>query len=326
MKNVSTITFNCIHPNFAKSNTEKFAVYPVSYISLLMIFCMAVLSQSAWASIQSQTKSAIANIEINSPAIQQASRYKKVDDISAYWVSEKLDGVRARWTGKQLISRNGHPFNAPIWFTADLPPIALDGELWIGRGQFDRVSGIVRQHQPNDKLWQQVKLMLFDLPNNKQSFTQRLSQMQTLVKNLGVAHLQVIPQQRLNSETKLQQLLDSVVKAGAEGLMLHHGQAKYQHQRVAHLLKVKKHQDAEAVVIAHLPGKGKFKGMLGAIKVRDKQGVEFKIGTGFSHDERKNPPLIGSVITFKYFGKTSKNKPRFASFLRVRYEVESRYR
>lgn len=290
-------------------------------ISKLLIVCVFCLPLHCLAKAPVTDKS----YARERPSVQQASRYQSVDDIDAYWVSEKLDGVRARWTGKKLISRNGHSFNAPAWFITNFPTTPLDGELWIGRGQFELVSGIVRQHQPDDKLWQQVKYMLFDVPQSPEPFTKRIEQMEQLVQKAQVSHLRVIPQLRLNNETELQQLLEKVVANGAEGLMLHHGQAQYQDKRVAHLLKLKKHQDAEAVVIAHLPGKGKFTGMLGALKVRDAHGVEFKIGTGFSNEQRKSPPLIGSVITFKYFGKTSNNKPRFASFLRVRYEVGSKF-
>ena len=267
----------------------------------------------------------VAMANAHSPAIQQASVYHHVDDISAYWVSEKLDGVRARWTGKQLLSRNGYPFNPPLWFTAQLPNIALDGELWIARGQFERVSAKVRRHQSDDKSWRAVKFMLFDLPTRAELFTERIAMMHELVAKVNQPHVQVIAQYKVDSLQQLQAHLDRVVKAGGEGLMLHHGDAQYQTKRVAHLLKLKSYSDAEAVVLAHLPGKGKYKGMLGAIKVRDSFGVEFKIGTGFSDEQRRHPPPIGATITFKYFGKTVNQVPRFASFMRVRFVANSVY-
>ena len=58
--------------------------------------------------------------------------------------------------------------------------------------------------------------------------------------------------------------------------------------------------------------------MLGAILVEYKDGVRFKIGSGFTIQQRQNPPAIGTIITYKFYGKTKNNKPRFASFLRVR--------
>jgi len=79
------------------------------------------------------------------------------------------------------------------------------------------------------------------------------------------------------------------------------------------------------VVVAHLPGKGKYQGMMGSllVEIRDadtQQARRFKIGTGFSDAQRADPPAIGTIITYKYFGTTNTGLPRFASFLRVRDE------
>ena len=260
------------------------------------------------------------------PAIQLATLYRQNIDIKHYWVSEKLDGVRAYWNGRQLVSRQGHVFAAPDWFTDGFPKVPLDGELWIGRQQFDLVSGTVRKKERRKELkklgdhqgWYQVKLMIFDLPAVNASFTERVKQMQTLVEQTDSPYLQMIKQQRLDNQQQLMVLLDKVVADGGEGLMLHRGGAYYQASRSDDLMKLKRHFDAEAVVLKHLPGKGKYSGMLGALLVKTDDGVTFKIGSGFSDLERKNPPAIGRIITFKYYGKTMNNVPRFASFLRVR--------
>src|SRR5690606_20770838 len=125
---------------------------------------------------------------------------------------------------------------------------------------------------------------------------------------------------RLDNQQQLTDRLDKLVAEGSEGLMLHHQNAIYQNGRSNNLLKLKKYQDAEAMVIDQLPGKGKYSHMLGALLVELEDGTQFKIGTGFSVLQRQNPPPIGSVITFKYYGKTAKGLPRFASFRRVREE------
>src|SRR5690606_1286923 len=72
------------------------------------------------------------------PALLLANVYQNSADVADYWVSEKLDGVRAYWDGQQLISRQGNRFNAPPWFTANFPDTPLDGELWGGRGTFEQ--------------------------------------------------------------------------------------------------------------------------------------------------------------------------------------------
>jgi DNA ligase-1 len=252
------------------------------------------------------------------PKIQLATLYHQDIDISEYWVSEKLDGVRAYWDGKNLISRQGNIFNAPPWFSQGFPDTPLDGELWIGRRKFSQVSAIVRKHKASDKEWLQIAFMIFDLPTSRENFTTRIQLMQEIVKNSSSPYLKMIRQQQLQSNIQLQKLLEQVLAKGGEGLMLHKGSAHYQAKRSQDLMKLKKYQDAEAVVLQHLPGKGRNSHRLGALLVKTTEGVTFKIGSGFSDRQRENPPAIGSVITYKYTGKTVNGVPRFASFMRVR--------
>ncbi len=252
------------------------------------------------------------------PELLLAKTYKKSIDITEYLVSEKLDGVRAYWDGKQLVSRQGNPFHAPAWFIEDFPSQPLDGELWIARNHFQQTLSTVRKKQAIDEEWQQISYQLFELPHAMGTFKQRVEAMQRLVEGLSIPHLKMIKQYHLKTTVELIKNLDTVVAQGAEGLMLHRADALYQSGRSEVLLKVKKHQDAEAQVIQHLAGKGKFATLLGSLLVEDQNGLRFKIGTGFSLKQRQNPPAIGSTITYQYFGRTQKGLPRFASFLRVR--------
>ena len=252
------------------------------------------------------------------PKLALAKLYQRTENLKDYWVSEKLDGVRAYWDGKQLISRQGNPYHAPEWFTQGFPDQPLDGELWIRRSSFEQLVSTVRKDKPIDSEWKQVKYMVFDLPASNSNFTDRLTELHRLLDDPPNPHLQLIKQYRLTDQTELQDKLKNVIKQGGEGLMLHRGDALYRSGRTNDLLKVKAWQDTEAIVIAHLPGKGKYKGMLGAILVEMPDGKRFKIGTGFKDKDRKNPPAIGSQITYKYFGLTRKGIPRFASFMRIR--------
>ncbi len=257
------------------------------------------------------------------PALQLATIYQPGTDVSAYWVSEKLDGVRGYWDGRQLLSRQGYPITTPEWFVASLPEQPLDGELWIGRGMFDDVSALVRTvpgHDPAvwQQQWRTVKYMLFDLPEFPGTFSQRLTQLKGVVDKVDQDWIQLVDQQRLPNDSVLMARLEQVVANGGEGLMLHHEDALYKHGRSSDLLKLKLWQDAEAVVVGYQPGKGKYDGMLGALLVRTPAGVHFKLGSGFSDEQRKNPPAIGSMVTYKYTGISDSGVPRFASFMRVR--------
>ena len=254
------------------------------------------------------------------PPLLLAKVYSPEININDYWVSEKLDGVRAYWDGTNLRSRKGNIIKAPDFFVAVLPEIALDGELWSGRNQFDTLSGIVRRKNPSPMDWSSVKYMLFDLPHSKDKFDQRQLKLKQLVAKLNAPHIQVVKQFKLTTNHALQQMLQQIIKAGGEGLMLHKADSLYQQGRSNDLLKLKLYQDAEAIVTGHTPGKGQFTGLLGALEVKTAAGKNFRLGTGFSINQRKDPPPIGTVITYKYWGLTSTGLPRFASFLRRRID------
>lgn len=271
----------------------------------------------------SATHAEVNGHHIQIPALQLANNYHTDIKLQDYWISEKLDGVRAYWDGQQFISKQGNTYQAPTWFVRDFPSFALDGELWLARAKFDELSGIVRKQTPADEQWKKVTYQVFDLPESDENFDSRLAylknyfSMQTLP-----TWLKLITQYKVKTEEELIESLNKVEALQGEGLMLHKGSSYYHAGRDDDLLKLKTYQDAEARVIGHLPGKGKYNKALGALLVEavnsELKGKKFKIGTGFSDEERKNPPELGNIITYKYFGLTSKGLPRFASFMRIR--------
>lgn len=256
--------------------------------------------------------------EAQPPALQLAKVYQPGMPLDGYWVSEKLDGVRAYWDGAQLWSKGGNRIAAPEWFTRGYPDQAMEGELWMGRGRFAEVSAAVHRLRPQAQEWRQIRLMLFDLPESRQPFAVRVQEMRALVVASSSYTLEMITQTPATDHDRLMLQLDKVMARGGEGLMLHHGDSVYHAGRSDAVLKVKSYQDAEARVTGHVGGKGKFAGMLGALQVETADGRRFRLGTGFSDAERRDPPPIGSTVTFKYYGLTTTGLPRFASFLRVR--------
>ena len=251
--------------------------------------------------------------------LQLASPFHDNIDVSQYWVSEKLDGIRARWDGKQLLTRNGNVISAPAWFTRQLPALQLDGELWLARQQFEQTASIVLRDTPDDQ-WRQITYMVFDSPELTGNFSQRWQALERKFGQLALNHVQLVRQWRIASHDQLMARLDELESHGAEGLMLHHQDALYQDGRQPLLLKLKKYQDAEATVIAHILGRGKYQSMMGSLLVEMSDGKQFKIGSGFSDLQRLDPPPVGSVVSFKYYGLTARGIPRFASFLRVKSE------
>jgi DNA ligase-1 len=239
-------------------------------------------------------------------------------DPAGMLVSEKYDGVRAVWDGEALRFRSGQSIAAPAWFVASLPRLPLDGELWLGRGRFEALSGLVRRAEPQDAGWRALRYMVFDLPSAAGNFSQRYQALLVLAQAAGMQPWQAVEQTELPDRAALQRRLHQVVSAGGEGLVLHRAGATWAAGRHGALLKLKPLHDAEALVVGHVPGQGRHAGRLGALRVRTQAGAEFNLGTGFSDAVRESPPMPGTVVSYRHRGHTDSGLPRFASFLRVR--------
>ena len=276
----------------------------------MRLLLTALLCQLAWPVLSAPP-----------PDPMLATPYRGDVAVPDFLVSEKLDGVRARWDGRSLWTRGGARIAAPAAFTRGWPTDPMDGELWIARGRFDEVSAIVRRVRADPQAWRYVRFMAFDLPANPRPFAERVVRMRVLIAGADNPQLAMIPQRRFATAAELDAELARVVAGGGEGLMLHRRSARYRPGRSEDLLKYKPHQDAEAQVVAHLPGKGKYQGMLGALQVRTPEGRRFRIGTGFTDAQRAAPPPLGAWVTYRYTGLTSTGLPRFARFVRLRDDM-----
>ena len=247
--------------------------------------------------------------------------YAEQINVSGWLMSEKFDGVRGYWNGKQMLSKNGNKFHPPAEFIRNLPPFHLEGELWGGRGTFEQTVGIVKKQQPHTG-WLQIKFAIFDVPQTPGGFTERMVKAEDWFSTHPSAYAFVIPQIPVQDQEAMQQELQRIEELGGEGLIVRKPDALYATGRSPEILKVKNYQDAEAAVVRHLPGQGRNVGRLGSLLVELKSGTQFKIGSGFSDAERENPPPIGAVVTFKYYGNYQSGLPKFPSFLRIRHDQE----
>lgn len=240
-------------------------------------------------------------------------------DPSGYLVSEKYDGVRGYWDGQQLWFRSGLPVAAPRWFTAALPRVPLDGELWMARGRFEALMAAVRRGVPVDSEWRQIRFMVFELPGAEGSFAQRAASLRSLLlAGQPDSPAVAVAQDTVATPAALQQRLQTVVAAGGEGLVLHRADAPFVSGRSPAVLKLKPVDDAEAEVIGHVEGRGRLAGRLGALRVRTADGTVFLIGSGLTDAVREQPPAVGCWVTFTHRGLTERGVPRFASYLRLR--------
>ncbi|NUU02486.1 DNA ligase [Herbaspirillum robiniae] len=254
------------------------------------------------------------------PPLMLANSYREGVLLQDYWVSEKYDGIRAFWDGARLLTRGGEVIQAPSWFVRGWPAQAMDGELWGGRGRFEETVSTVRQQTPNEAAWRAISFMVFDLPREPGSFDRRLAALGPLVASLRQPWVEAVRQRKVASHQALQQLLEDVEHQGGEGLVLHRGASLYKPERNDDLLKFKSMEDAEARVVDYLAGKGKYQGMVGALVVETPQGLRFSIGSGLSDAQRRDPPPVGSIVTYRYRGLHGSGKPRFAALLRQRNE------
>ena len=277
----------------------------------MMLFATQIIAKQSTASDNTAAKPS---------EILLAQVYKSGINIQHYLVSEKYDGVRALWDGKALHTRAGRLIAAPAWFTKGFPSTPLDGELWIARGNFDALSGAVRKDKPIDAEWRGISYLVFELPNAAGTFEARAKRIQQIVDLANIPHVKAVTQFEIKDEAALKFKLKQMLADGAEGLMLHKADALYVTGRNDALLKLKPYYDAEATVIGHTPGRGKYKNKLGALIVETPEGIRSKLGTGFSDAQRGNPPKIGSLVTYSYRDKTKNGKPKSASFLRVRVD------
>lgn len=243
-----------------------------------------------------------------------ANKWSPETDPAGWWLSEKLDGVRAWWDGDRFLSRNGNVFFAPDWFRRHLPRFPLDGELWMGRQMFQSTISVVRRQDGGDA-WKKVQYLVFDHPEHGGPFEERLDALEGWFGGRGTPHASLHPHRVCSDVEHLRRELDRVVGLGGEGVMLRQAGSPYERCRSSTLLKVKRFLDAEAEVVRHVPGKGKHTGRLGSLVVRTPEGVEFPVGSGLTDAQRKDPPAVGSTITYRYTEHTRAGIPKCASFV-----------
>jgi DNA ligase 1 len=251
------------------------------------------------------------------PALQHPSKYTGNEAVTGWLMSEKLDGIRGYWNGKKLLTRKGKPIHAPAWFTKNFPPFPLDGELWHKRNDFNFVQNTVLDEVPSQN-WKKITYNIFEVPKAAGDFPTRLEKARQWFKAHPAPQVRIIKQIVCKGQAHLQAFLKKIESLGGEGVVIRDPRLPYRTGRLPDVLKVKRFSDMEGTVIGYKPGKGKFKGMMGSLTLRLDNGIAFNLGSGFSDAERRDPPPIGAVVTFKYKGFTKNGIPRFASFMRVR--------
>jgi len=256
------------------------------------------------------------SLEAKKPDLFLLNKYSTDINITSWYMSEKLDGFRAFWDGEKLISRSGKVFTAPSFFTKEFPKIQLDGELWTKRNDFANISSIINTKSSNSQ-WSELTYNIFEVPHAEGNLTQRLSSIKES------SYLKIVKQIKIKNSKYLDIFLKSIENELGEGVVIRDASLNYYTGRKNKALKVKSYIDEECIVIGYNQGQGKYENILGSIECTMDNNKTIKIGTGFTKIQRKNPPKIGTKITFKYYGLTSKGNPRFPVFLKIRQVDET---
>ncbi|QHJ01367.1 DNA ligase [Xylophilus rhododendri] len=280
------------------------------------------MRRRAWLALGLGLLAAWPAVAGNPPPLMLANVYRPGMGLADYWVSEKLDGNRGYWDGKKLWTRGGEEVFAPAWFIAGWPTVPMDGELWAGRGQFQKAVSITRQQAAGDEAWRGMRFMVFDLPAEPGIFTERLAVLNGLLSKLDSPWARPVAQSRVATHAALMEMLQTVVESGGEGLVLHRGSSVYAAGRSDDLVKVKPFEDADAKVVGYAPGRGKYAGLTGTLLVETREGQRLRIGSGLNDALRRQPPVIGHWISYRFRGHTDAGLPRFATFVRERPDLD----
>lgn len=290
---------------------------------------------SAHRDIVFSARAAGAVVEIRSDrasedAARQVMLAHKLDpklDPTGWWISEKLDGVRGYWDGKNFYSRLGNQFPAPEWFKEGLPASPLDGELWCGRRQFRRCLSIVR-NRSSGKLWEFITYLVFDAPAMKAGYEERVEYIKKSVvpgkagAAEGCPYAAPVGIVRCTGLAQLRAELRKVTAKGGEGLMLRKPNSAYESGRSRVLQKVKPTNDEEARVIGHEGGQGAKGFHCGALTLETPDGRRFSCGSGLSARDRQDPPAIGTVVTFRFTELMDNGYPRFPVYVGPRIDLD----
>lgn len=253
-------------------------------------------------------------------------------DITGWWVSEKLDGVRALWTGTHFVSRGtrdgGQVYNVPEWLKEQMPPVPLDGELWLGRGRFNECSGLCRSGNPADPRWREMTYVIFDAPMHDGLFEERQDYVRgTLCGRAQAGKLDAtLPnvvlhkQSRLESVDQVEPLLKMVEGMKGEGLIARKPGSRYEFgRRTPAMRKIITKVREDGRVVGYKPGKGRNVGVCGSLLVKLDDGVVAEVGTGLDDKDRANPPPLGTLVTIEYRERNAKTRePRFPAYIGVR--------
>lgn len=247
--------------------------------------------------------------------LMSAKRYF-LQDIAGWLMSEKLNGVFARWDGKNLLSKNGNIFHAPDWFKQQLPEnVYLEGELYIDRNMLGTIVGIVRKLIPIDAEWNLIKYCVFDAPKYNGYYVERLAYAKRILKTCKVG--KEIKHKLCKSNRHLDEFYNGIISTGGEGVVLRNMVSLYELRRSDNYLKYKPTDSDEARVVDSIETWSLFSGSTAKIICRWK-GKLFAIVIKLNKHCSDLKPVVGDNLTFTFRGTGNDGLPVNPNFVLVR--------
>jgi len=225
-------------------------------------------------------------------------------NVEGWFMSEKLDGMRAYWDGKQFWSKNGVLINLPESFKA-LPSYPLDGELWGGYEEtnVNYLLKLICGKKKKVKIdWTAIKFCVFDAPDIDATYDKRHDFLRTNFTEYCNSNISLIPIQKCDGKNHLEKYLEEIINKGGEGIMIHHPDLLYRPGRTHNLLKVKKHFES---VVTFLNVKSDSYYFL----CEQENGAEAFVTC--TPAEYSSPPTFGTKLTVRhqgFFAKSQKYK------------------
>lgn len=245
-----------------------------------------------------------------------AETYREGVPVEGWWASEKWNGLRGTWDGHRFLSRYGNPFPTPEPILKEFRRIfkddPVDGELWCGRTpeDFALAQSLVRGSGKPPELWREkVTYLVFDRRGAKVSYERTYRELKRKYGDRKHPLVKLTLQYPMSGPEEVREFHDDVAEEGGEGLMLRNPDADYRPGRTMQLLKFVDFEEAEALVVGHAPGRGKYRGLVGALECEwPGTGIRFKVNVPKEKD-RADPPPVGAVVTVRYRFLTADGKP-----------------
>lgn len=255
--------------------------------------------------------------------VQQSYPIEKypVPDGTEFWLTQKLNGVRATFLDGQLIARSGNPYVGLEHITNALSDVfgfdyVFDGELTLkdpgtltDNEAFRVSTGILNSDDGNKTA---ICYTIFDVipreefVSGRQNtvYAQRRAMLDDMAEKLTDGCVSVLPVLYHGSDTSvIPAYLDKMVREDKEGLILNTN-VPYKRTRHKGILKIKRFYTMDLPIIRVEPGTGRLSGTLGAFVLAFK-GNEVKVGTGLTDAQRSEywnarESLPGTLCEVKY--------------------------